>query len=373
MIVAGEASGDSHAAHLVGAIKKINPQISFFGLGGENLKTQGVKISCDLTKFAVVGFWEVLKKLPKFSKIFREILRETDKQKPDLAILVDYPGFNLRLANELHKRNIPVIYYISPQIWAWHQERIHLIKKIVTKMIVFFSFEEKLYKEYNVPVYFSGNPLLDTVKPSVGREELLHKVKLKTGLMTISLLPGSREKEVKNLLPIMLECAKIINSYLLGGVQFLILRAPTVSEEVFLKIIKNYELPFKLVTDMTYDGVAASDFSLVCSGTATLEAALLATPMVILYKVNFLTWFFARLMIKIPYIGLVNVVKGRKIAEEFIQFDADPEKICDYIIPVLRDKNKLNCLKLELLSIKPLLGMPGAAQKAAEVIVDLLK
>ncbi len=373
LIVAGEASGDSHAAFLAAALKKINPQTFFFGLGGEKLKAQGVKLSCDLTKFAVVGLWEVRKKLPKFKRIFREILEETDRQKPDLAILVDYPGFNLRLAVELHKRNIPVVYYISPQIWAWHQERIHLIKKIVTKMIVFFSFEEKLYKEHNIPVYFAGNPLLDSVKPAMCREEFLRKVELKTELTTISLLPGSREKEVKNLLPVMLKCAKIINGYLLGKVQFIILRAPTVNEEIFLGITRNYKLPLKLVTDMTYDGIAASDFSLVCSGTATLETAILGTPMVILYKVNFLTWLFVLLMIKIPYIGLVNVVKGRKIVEEFIQFDAEPEKICDYVIPLLRDKNKLNNLKLELLSVKPLLGTPGAAQRAAHVIAEVLK
>lgn len=373
LIVAGEASGDLHAAKLVEAIKKIYPETSFFGLGGRNLKQQGAELSGDLTKFAVVGFWEVLKKLPKFKKIFRDILKVSDRQKPDLAILVDYPGFNLRLACELHKRNIPVVYYISPQIWAWDQKRIYLIKKVVKRMIVFFNFEEELYKKHGVPVSFVGNPLLDTVKTTIPREELLRKAELKTGLLTISLLPGSREKEVKILLPIMLECAKIINGYLLGRVQFLILRSPSVKEEIFSKALKCYNLPIKIISGLTYDGVAASDFSLVCSGTATLETAILATPMVILYKVNFLTWLFIRMMIKIPNIGLVNVVKGRKIAEEFIQFDAEPEKICDYVIPLLQDKNKLNRLKLELLSIKPLLGEPGASIKAAEIIADLLK
>jgi lipid-A-disaccharide synthase len=372
LIVAGEASGDLHASHLVEEIKKIRPRTSFFGLGGPKMEEQGVRLSFDLTKLAVVGFWEVLKNLAKFKKIFRDILNLTEKEKPDLAILVDYPGFNLRLAGELHKRNIPVVYYISPQIWAWGGKRIHLIKKVVKRMLVFFNFEEKLYEAHRIPVSFVGHPLLDTVKTSLPREELLRKAGLKSGLLTVSLLPGSREKEVKTLLPVMLACAKIINGYLPGKVQFLVLRSPSVKEKVFLKAMKNRDLPIGILTAQTYDGIAASDFALVCSGTATLETAILSTPMAILYKVNFLTWLFVRMMIKIPYIGLVNVVKGRKIAEEFIQFDADPEKICDYVIPLLHDRNKLARLKLELLSLKSLLGPAGANLKAALAVANIL-
>jgi lipid-A-disaccharide synthase len=372
LIVAGEASGDLHAAELVKAVKSIRPQADFFGLGGPKLKNEGVRISIDLTKLAVVGFWEVLKKLPEFRAIFRDLLRTVRKEKPDLAILVDYPGFNLKLAQQLHRMGIPVVYYISPQIWAWGQERVHLIKKVVKKMVVFFSFEEELYKKHHIPVSFVGNPILDTVKTSATREEFLKASGLKPGLLTVSLLPGSREKEVKTLLPIMLESAKIINEYLLGRVQFLILRAPSVKEKIFGDLLKGYDLPLKTVSGNTYDGIAASDFCLVCSGTATLETALLATPMVILYKVNFLTWLFIRSMIKIPDIGLVNVVKGRKIVEEFIQFDANPEKICDYVIPKLQDKDKLIALSNELLSIKPLLGEPGASGRAAQIIAQTL-
>jgi lipid-A-disaccharide synthase len=372
LIVAGEASGDLHAAHLVEEIKKIRPHTSFFGLGGPKMKNQGVALSCDLTRSAVVGFWEVLKNLPKFKRIFRDILKEADEKKPDLAVLVDYPGFNLRLAEQLHKRNIPVVYYISPQIWAWGQKRIYLIKKVVKMMLVFFKFEEELYKSHGVPVSFVGNPLLDTVKSSLSREELLRQAGLKPEVLTVCFLPGSREKEVKALLPIMLKCAKIIKGYLDGRVQFLVLRSSSVKEEIFAKAMNNYSLPVKILTGKTYEGIAASDFAMVCSGTATLETAILATPMIVLYKVNFLTWLFIRRMIKIPDIGLVNVVKGRRIAEEFVQFDADPEKICDYVLPILHDKDKLARLKLELFSIKPLLGAAGANLRAAKDIVGLL-
>lgn len=373
LIVAGEASGDLHAANLVEAIKKNYPPVSFFGLGGPKMKKQGVQLPDDLTKFAVVGFWEVLKNLFKFKKIFRDILIVAERQKPDLAILVDYPGFNLRLANELHKRKIPVVYYISPQIWAWGTKRIYLIKKVIKRMLVFFDFEERLYKTHGIPVTFVGNPLLDTVKISFSREETLFNAGLKPEKLTVCLLPGSREKEVKTLLPVMLKSARIINSYLSGKVQFLILRSLNLKEEIFLKILKSYDLPVKTLAGQTYDGIAASDFALVCSGTATLETAILATPMAILYKVNLLTWLFIRAMIKIPYIGLVNVVRGRKIAEEFIQFDAEAEKICDYVIPLLRNKDNLARLKLELMGIKGLLGQPGANLRAALAVADLLK
>jgi lipid-A-disaccharide synthase len=373
LIVAGEASGDLHAANLVTAIKKIYPGVSFFGLGGPNLKKQGVELLGDLTKFAVVGFWEVLKNFPKFRMFFNRILKSAESQKPDLAILVDYPGFNLRLASELKKKNIPVVYYISPQIWAWGQKRIYLIKKVVERMIVLFKFEEELYKKHGIPVTFAGNPLLDNAKPTLTREELLQKAGLKPALITVSLLPGSREKEVKSLLPVMLKCAKIINGYLLHRVQFLVLRSPSVKEEIFAKLLKGSALPVEVISGQAYNGIAASDFSLVCSGTATLETAILATPMVILYKVSFLTWIIVRRLIKIPYIGLVNVVKGRKIVEEFIQFDAEPEKICDYVIPLLQNKEKLKSLKDELLTVKPLLGESGASARAAQAVVDLLK
>lgn len=373
LIVAGEASGDLHAANLVKSIKELYPALTFFGLGGKKLKSEGVDLYNELTGLAVVGFVEVLKNLKVFRKIFVDLLKKIDKEKPDLAILVDYPGFNLRLAEKLHKRNIPVIYYISPQIWAWGEDRIKIIKRTVTKMIVFFAFEEKLYKKHNIDASFVGHPLLDFIKPSLSKEDVFKKLKLDTNKITIALLPGSREKEIKTLLPIMLETAKVINEYFFGRIQFLILRSPTVKEDIFHRAVSGYELLLKVISDMTYDGLSASDFALVCSGTATLETAVIGVPMVILYKVNFLTWVYIRRLIKIPYIGLVNVVGGKKIVEEFIQFDCYPKKICDYAIPLLQNRNRLNQLKLELLSIKESLGSPGASLRAAEIVVEFLK
>src|SRR4030042_1145131 len=317
LIVAGEASGDLHASRLVRAIKEIYPEVNFSGLGGEELKKEGVNLYCNIVDLAVVGFVEVLKHLKEFREIFRNLLKEVDKAKPDLAILVDYPGFNLRLAGELKKRGVPIIYYISPQVWAWGENRIKTIKKLVDRMLVLFKFEELLYRKYDVPASFVGHPLLDIVEPKSSKEELFREFGLNLNNPTFALLPGSREKEIKTLLPIMLDTAALIYQDLGAHIQFLILRSEAVKEDLFHKILVRYKLPIRLVSGRTYDGLAASNFALVASGTATLETAILGIPMVILSKVSLPTWLYLKMQIKIPYIGLVNVVKGEKFIAEF--------------------------------------------------------
>lgn len=371
LIVAGEASGDMHAARLVSAIKKIFPAAEFFGLGGEKLKQEGVILYCNIVELAVVGFFEVLKNFQKFRRIFRGLLDEIDKNKPALAILVDYPGFNLRLAEELKKRNIPVIYYISPQIWAWGKKRIHDIKRLVSHMIVVFKFEDDLYRQNNIPVSFVGHPLLEMIKVDTAKEAFLNKFGLQNNNLTIALLPGSREKEVKTLLPIMLESAQYIHAQL-KNTQFIILRSQTVKEEIFRSLLPQSDLTIRLISDMTYDGLNASDFAIVASGTATLETAILEVPMVIVYKVSFLTWLIIRSLIKIPYIGLVNVVRQRKFIKEFIQYDARPKKIAEYVTKILKNPVGLNDLKEELRKVRACLGEKGASEKAAKIIVERL-
>jgi len=386
LIVAGEASGDLHASNLVKAIKALYPQINFFGLGGARLKETGVSLYFDIVELAVVGFFEVLKNLKKFRQVFLGLLKEVDRIKPDLGILVDYPGFNLRLAGELKKRGIPIVYYISPQVWAWGEERIKTIKKIIDLMIVVFKFEEALYKKYDIPVAFVGHPLLDIVSPKFAKEELFRKLGLNLNELTLALLPGSREKEVKTLLPIMLDTAGLIYKYLGNNIQFLILRSNTVKEDVFNDILTRYakgsvsskrlfgmpRFPVQLISDLTYEGVAASDFAIVASGTATLETAILGVPMVILYKVSFLTWLYLKSAIKIPYIGLVNVVKQEKFIAEFIQYAAKPKRIARYIVTILKDRQKIIQIKQGLSSVATQLGEKGASQKAAQEIINFL-
>ncbi|OGX40450.1 MAG: lipid-A-disaccharide synthase [Omnitrophica WOR_2 bacterium RIFCSPLOWO2_01_FULL_41_12] len=372
LIVAGEASSDLHASHLVQAIKEINPSTQFSGLGGKRLKEQGVNLYFDLVELAVVGFWEVLKHLKKFKQIFADLLVKVDLNPPDLAILVDYPGFNLRLAKELKKRKIPIVYYISPQVWAWGRGRLNLIRKFVDRMIVLFEFEKELYKKEGIPVSFVGHPLLDLVKPTLNKEELLPKLNIPVTKYSVALLPGSREKEVKNILPIMLDTARLMHNDI-PDIKFLILRASTVRQDLFRQILSRYKLPVYILNDLTYDGLAASDFAIVASGTATLETALLGIPMVIIYKVSFSTWLYLRMAIKVPYIGMVNIIANRYIVPEFVQYNAKPRKIYSYIKDTLTDPGKLDRIKPLLHDVKLRLGQTQATKKAARIIVELLE
>jgi lipid-A-disaccharide synthase len=372
LIVAGEASGDQHAANLVREIKRLGIPVNFWGLGGDRLRGEQVDLKADLVSLAVIGFSEVLKNLRGIHAIYKNLLADIDRDKPDLAILVDYPGFNLRLAKELNKRDIPVVYYISPQIWAWGKRRIETIRKTVSRMIVFFPFEETLYRQYEVPVSFVGHPCLDHARTTVSVESFQKKFSLDPLKRTIGLLAGSRYKEVKTLLPIMLDAAALIGKNSALPTQVIVLAAPTVPAELIKDIVASHDAKATIVNNMTYDGIAACDFCIVCSGTATLETAILVTPMVIVYKVNFLTWLYMRSLIRIPYIGLVNVVAGRRIVEEFIQFDATPKKIASYCARVLADTQKLSSLRKELSAVKQALGDTGASARAAQAIKEFL-
>ena len=341
------------------------------------MQMAGCSILTNIVDLAVVGFAEVLKNLWRFRCIFKDLLEKIDKIHPDLAILVDYPGFNLRLAKELRLRNIPVIYYISPQIWAWGKTRIKLIKRYVNKVIVFFKFEEQLYQENNIPVDFVGHPFLDTVRPTP-------KLDITQNKTTFALLPGSRENEVKQNLPIMLETAKLLKNKIPGSL-FLILATSVLKKELYQEIIEGSgyfptphserseeSLPLVLLFDKTHEGLSSSDFALVASGSATLETAISGVPFVIIYKINLLTWFFIRSMIKIPYIGMVNVVLGKKVVEEFIQFNAQSQRIARYIINLLNNQEALLEMKANLAKLKKLLGEKGATKQAAQIIIDFL-
>lgn len=373
LIVAGEASGDQHAANLVKEMQRLNGPFFFRGLGGERMKSQGVDVREDIVSLAVIGFLEVFRHLGTIRRIYRRLLADIDADRPDAAILVDYPGFNLRLARDLKKRGIPVIYYISPQIWAWGKGRIRNIRETVSRMIVFFPFEEALYRQHGVAVSFIGHPCLDHVRPGRTPEEFRRSHGLDAGRLTIGLLPGSRRAEIKTLLPVMLESAALIARTCRNPVQFIVLAAPSVPRALIESIVASSGVQAVIVDHGTYDGIAASDFCLVCSGTATLETAILGTPMIVLYKVNFLTWLYMRLLIRIPYIGLVNVVAGKKIAEEFIQFDATAPRIASYCAAVLADTEKLFSLRRELALVKAALGEPGAAARGAQAVIAALR
>lgn len=373
LIVAGEASGDMHAANLVLAIKNINPQIEFFGLGGKKMQQAGVDLLFNLADLAVVGFIEILRNFRKIKQAFSLILKKADEINPDAAILVDYPGFNLRLAKELKKRNIKVIYYISPQIWAWGLKRVNLIKKVVDKMIVLFKFEEELYQKFGVDAFFAGHPFLETVTAQLSRQDFLKNYALPPGeKQIIGLMPGSRKIEVLTLLPLMIKTAQLLNQEF-RNTFFLVIKSQNVPQDLFDKFLSGSGLPYKIIENQSYDCINACDFVLVASGSATLEVAILQKPMVVIYKVSILTWVFLKFMLKIPYVGLVNVVVGRKIVPECLQFKATPKNIFAEIKNILISPEKMNQLKNDLQQVKESLGATGAAKRAATLITNMIR
>ncbi|MDP8264750.1 MAG: lipid-A-disaccharide synthase [Candidatus Aceula lacicola] len=371
IIVAGEASGDAHAACLVNAIKDLDSNVTFSGLGGERMASSGVELYADLTKIAVIGFIEVLKHYSEFKKLFDLILIKARETNAKAVILVDYPGFNLKLAKKLKKMGIKVIYYISPQVWAWNEKRVELIKNVVDKMIVLFEFEKEFYAKKGLDVVYVGHPLVDEAKANETRDSVMEETGLEKSKKTIALLPGSRQKEITRLLPVMINAAK--NLYQKNqDLQFLILKASTISDNLLNKYLSK-DFPIKILNNRSYDGINASDFCLVASGTATLEVAIFDKPMVVIYKTSFLTWALAKLLIKIPYIGLVNVVAQKKVVPECVQLDATEIKIVSETISILSDPIKTKSIKSDLTKVKNALGAPGASMRAAKEILSSLR
>jgi len=374
VVIAGEASGDQHAAHLVEELRSLCPAARFYGLGGGKMRAAGVTLWHDLTQLAVVGFVEILKNYGRFKRIFEETLGRIVALKPDAVILVDYPGFNLRLVRALKRHGIRVVYFISPQVWAWGRGRVALIRRHVDLMLVLFKFEEELYRDGAFRVTWVGHPLLDAVRPSKTRGQLLAEVGFEDRAPVVGLLPGSREREVRALLPVMLRGAALIHKRY-PRAQFLICRAATLPRQLYKDAIEPLkpEFPYKILDDDTHNGVVASDVALVASGTATLETGILGRPMIILYKVTLLTWLMAKLCIRIPHIGLVNVVAGRKVVPELIQFDAGPKKVCAAFSALWEDKVLLEATRRALAGVKASLGAPGASRRAAEAIASFLQ
>lgn len=372
LISAGEPSGDLHGSNLTKALKELDPQLQIWGIGGRLMMKAGAQIHYPVADFAVLGFVEILRQLGKLKGVFRSLLKSVDRDRPDLAILIDYPGFNLRFARELKKKAIPIIYYISPQVWAWAPKRIEIIKRLVDKMIVIFKFEEDLYKKSGIDATFVGHPLIEVVKPSMSKLEALKAFNLSPHKKTVALLPGSREIELSKLLPIMLKAARIIQKEL-SQVQFILSKSPTFQDETFQEKLKGFEIPISLANDRIYDVINTCDLALVASGTATLETAILQKPMLIIYKLSTLSYLLLRPIIKIPYIGLVNVVAGRKIVPEYVQFGAQPDRIAQEAIAILQSNQRMGSIRTELSKVREKLGQPGASLSAARLILNFLE
>jgi len=371
MIVAGEASGDLHGGNLVQAMHKIDPEIRFYGVGGRNLKEAGVELIADAADMAVVGLTEVVFKLRMILKVMAQLKSSLKKDRPDLIILIDYPDFNLPLAKAAKKYGIKVFYYISPQVWAWRRGRIGKIKKIVDRMAVILPFEADLYREAGVDATFVGHPLLDVVRTKYPRKEALRRFDLREKVTTVGILPGSRQSEVTRLLPVMLGAAEIIEKKI-RPVQFVLPLADTLDIAFVSQIIAKHSVPVRLIPNEVYDVIGCTDIAMVASGTATLETALMETPMIIIYKVSAPSYYVGKMVINVDHIGLVNIIAGKTVVPELIQFEASPEKIAAGVMEILATKERMEGIKAELKKIRDMLGSHGAAERVARLAYDMI-
>lgn len=369
-IIAGEASGDQHGAKLVKAMLKKNPALFFCGIGGPALRQAGVRILVEASELTVVGITEVWSKIPVILKSMGTIKKLLKSLKPDLLILIDFPDFNLHVAAAAKKSGIPVLYYISPQIWAWRRGRVKRIGKLVDHMAVILPFEQPFYSEHNVAATFVGHPLLDSSLPT--SEQVMADGA--EGQTTIGLVPGSRDNEILRHLPTMLATADILKEKL-KHVIFIISHAPSVERKHIDTIVSEH--PGRMAVEVISDGVEAvferSDVIVAASGTVTLQAAIHGTPMVIIYKVSPISFWVGRALVRVPNIGLVNLVAGEQLVPEFVQNGASPGNIASAVEDMLKDSDKLNHLKRQLFGLRDVLGGTGASDRVADIAFDMLK
>ena len=371
LIIAGEASGDLHGSNLVSALKAFLPHSRFSGMGGSRMREEGVDTLFGIERMGTVGIVEVLGEFDHYYKVYRTLMKEIASRRYDAIILIDYPTLNLRLAKQGRCFDCPVFFFISPQIWAWRKGRIRDIRKSVRKMFVILPFEEKLYLDAGVDVEFLGHPFIDMVHPSRPREESREKYSLNAGVKTIGLLPGSRINEVNSLLDVMIQAAEKIRSEL-GSCQFLLPIADSINPDLIRQRLGANPLGIQLIQGETYDVMNSCDTLIIASGSATLEAGILGCPMVIVYKLNPLTHWLARLLIKIPLVGLVNIVAGEEVVPELIQHKVTAENISSEVLAILRTPEKEQAVRERLLKIRKSLGEPGVMKLVAKRIADFM-
>ena len=379
LIVAGERSGDLYGARLAACLRRRSDNLELFGCGGDEMRRAGVDTVVDAHEVTVVGITEVASRLPRILRAFRRLLQQVDARKPRAAILIDFPDFNLRLAKKLKRRGIPVIYFVSPQIWAWRKSRLRVMRKTVSRMICIFPFEESFYREAGIEVEYVGHPLVGSVEPSSSREEFFARNRLDPACPTVALLPGSREGEVRHNLPAMLGAAECLWDK--RKVQFVVPAAPTLPPGWMERAVAGWERSgapsrgalLRVEKDGAYDALRYSTAAVVTSGTATLEACLLGCPMVVVYRVSALTWLVGRLLVDVPFYSMVNLIAGRQVVRELFQSDFTGPKVAREVERLLDKREIREKMIAELDEVKSALGHPGAVERAAESILGMLK
>jgi lipid-A-disaccharide synthase len=371
LIVAGEASGDHHGADLVREVKRQQPEIEFYGIGGRELRSAGVRTQFDSSSLAVIGVWEVMGRLTRIFKAFSWIKSELKHHPPDLIILIDFPDFNFLVARAAKKFGLPVLYYISPQVWAWRRGRVKIISRTVNKMLVIFPFEEDFYLQHGVAIEYVGHPFMEKTATQLMPEDARKELGLPPDGLCVGLLPGSRVSEVNNILPCMLQAAEIVVRAHREA-RFVLPLAPTLQHSDINRWLKGSPVQVTVV-ERNFDlAVKACTVAMVTSGTATLQTALLNVPMVIAYKVAPMSYLIGRLLIKVNFIGMVNLIAGRRIAREFVQHEATPSNLASACLEIVSDPAQQERMKEAYKEIRNTLGEKKASFNAARAVLDMI-
>ncbi|MEA3362305.1 MAG: lipid-A-disaccharide synthase [Thermodesulfobacteriota bacterium] len=371
MIVAGEASGDLHGSNLIKAAAEHHPTLSFYGVGGGKMQAEGCRILFPSDELSVMGVVEVVRQLPKIFRRFKQlkrVIRETER--PDLLVLIDFPDFNLRLAKVAKDAGVPVLYYISPKVWAWRSGRARVIAERVNRLALIFPFEPQIYKSLGVEAEYVGNPLLDEFIDNQPQGSLRNNLGIGAEEQVVGIFPGSRNSELNYILDSLIETARLLSREK-PEIKLLVPVAPSLSHHYLEQQFSAAGLSVFIVEENIYEVAAACDAVLTVSGTVTLQLALTGTPMAILYKVAPLSYAIGRRLIKIDYAGLTNIVAGREIVREFIQDDADPELMCREMVRLLDDREYLAAMRRNLVEVRQLLGEPGCSGRVADIAAEM--
>jgi len=368
MLVAGEASGDLHGATLSGALRNHAPGWRLVGMGGSRMAHAGVELLANPADRAVVGASEAVSRLPHLYRAFRVLCRALKAERPRVLVLIDFPEFNLRLARAARRLEIPVVYFIPPQVWAWRPGRARLLARLASRILAVFPFEPPIYEAAGGRVEFVGHPLVDLLPNGLSREGARHDLGVPRDATLVGLLPGSRREEVERLLPPMAEAARRIRERV-PDARFLASPASTVDPRLVERLLRG--APLELVRGRTYEVMAAADLLLVASGTATLEAALIGTPMVVCYRVSRLSGLIGRLLIRVPWVSLANIVSGRGVVPELLQGDATAARLAEEAVSLLKDRDRLRAQRLAFDELRGALGTPGVAERAARRILEV--
>ena len=378
LIITGEDSGALYGGNLAREIKKLSPDINISGVGGKQMRSAGVDIFCDVSDISVVGFWEVIEKLGLIRRLYKQIIEKFDSGNVKGVVLIDYPGFNLKIAKAAKERGIPVFYYISPQVWAWRKRRVKTIKKYVDKMMVILPFEKEFYQREGVDVEFVGHPLLEVIASnseaisSSNKKEIYKEFGIDDRQIIIGILPGSRKKEIAYMLPEILKASSLIKGKY-PSVQFLLPLSQSIEEDYLKNFITSDYSYIKIVKGKNYDVMKVSDLLITKSGTSTLEAAIIGTPMIIVYKTSITSYYLAKALVNVTYAGLPNLLAGKEAAPELLQHKMNAKNIAEKTIYFLEKKDGLEQMREEFKNIKYSLGEQGASKRTASIIINHLK